>query len=132
MISPMLALELRKQRKYFVNLLLILSLSFIVFSAIVALMKHTFSMQTLEAYLVVAFVGGVPLFAILFSTLPGHHLHSDRESEQVLPATSVNRILSAYAASFFYFVVISSVVIGLTYFVAPSLIPETLSQFSNR
>lgn len=105
--AQVLQLELRKQKKTFYSVWLVIVLSVIVVAAFLPLMTEEDSPRILRIMLTMTLTYGVPILAATFAALPASALRRDPEAaiEQALPAPPAIRVLGSLAAAVIFFVV---------------------------
>jgi hypothetical protein len=109
-MKALIRLELRKQRKSFLGLLLIIvvSLTFLT-SSISVFSKPTFGEMFWMISLLFQLLG-LPFFALLLGGSAGATLrHSQRKAEEEIPVRASKRVLAAYFASLIYLILLAAI-----------------------
>ncbi len=114
-MKSLISLELRKQRKSFWGLLLIIVISLTLVTASITTFAGVSTNESFLSTTIMLQGFGIPFFGLLLGASAGAALRSsNRKAEEDIPVRPSRRILSAYCASLIYLVILVTLLFAVS------------------
>ncbi len=115
-MKSLISLELRKQRKSFLGLMLIMGFCLTFVNALLSNVAPYNIDQTFLLVVVVLQAAGLPFFALILGSSAGAALrHSGRKCEEDIPEPPGKRVFSAYITSLIYLGVLATILFAFSF-----------------
>ncbi|MCI0447971.1 hypothetical protein L0152_32730, partial [bacterium] len=109
-MKSLVGLELRKQGKTFLGLLLIIVLCLTVVTASVSTFAGLPADESFLSITVMLQAFGIPFFALILGGGAGSALRSaERKAEEDIPVRPIKRVFAAYLTSLFYLIILGTI-----------------------
>jgi hypothetical protein len=109
-MKSLISLELRKQRKSFLGLLLIIAISLTLISTSVSTFGELPTGESFSLIAIMFQLFGISFFGLLLGASAGAALRSsERKAEEDIPVRPTKRILAAYIASLLYLIILRTI-----------------------